>query len=184
MVIFHPDLSEEDLQAQVAQVEGNITDQQGTITLINRESPWGRRRLAYPIRHSSRDVRDGIYVLYYFSAETGAMTEIEREIKLNDRILRYLLTQQIAPVMEPVQPEEEGAEGTPESAEGTLADAGDDAAPVEEVATEAATEAVAVEDAPAAESEVAAEAGAAAEAEAVVEDAPVDDAETQSKDAE
>jgi small subunit ribosomal protein S6 len=110
MVVFHPELSEEDLTAEVAKVEGHVTAQDGTIRLINREMPWGRRRLAYPIRHGSRDVRDGVYVLYYFTSESGRIEEIEREVKLDDRILRYLLTQQSAPMMEPTPVEEEGAE--------------------------------------------------------------------------
>ena len=110
MVIFHPELSEEDLVSQVSAIEGHITADEATITLVNRESPWGRRRLAYPIRHESRDIRDGVYVLYYFTAESTKLTDLEREIKLNDRVLRYLLTQQIAPIMEPVVAEDEGAE--------------------------------------------------------------------------
>ncbi|MDQ2681992.1 MAG: 30S ribosomal protein S6, partial [Chloroflexota bacterium] len=47
MVIFHPELSEEDLTSEIGRVEGHITAAGGTITLINREAPWGRRRLAY-----------------------------------------------------------------------------------------------------------------------------------------
>ena len=110
MVVFHPELSEEDLTSEVAKVEGHLTGQDGSIRLINRELPWGRRRLAYPIRHGSRDVRDGIYVLYYFTTESARIEEIEREIKLDDRILRYLLTQQSAPMMEPTPAEDEGAD--------------------------------------------------------------------------
>jgi small subunit ribosomal protein S6 len=110
MVIFHPELSEEDVTSEVQRVGGNITSVEGTIRLVNRETPWGRRRLAYPIRHGGRDVRDGIYVLYYFEAESGRLVDIEREIKLDDRIIRYLLTQQTTPIMEPTPVEEEGAE--------------------------------------------------------------------------
>ena len=112
MVIFHPELSEEDLVSEGGKVEAHISGAEGAIRLVNREVPWGRRRLAYPIRHGSRDIRDGVYVLYYFSAESGKIEVIEREIKLQDRIIRYLLTQQTTPLMEPAPAEgEEGAEG-------------------------------------------------------------------------
>ena len=112
MVIFHPELSEEDLVSEGGKVEAHITGVDGAIRLVNREAPWGRRRLAYPIRHGSRDIRDGVYILYYFTAESGKIQEIEREIKLQDRILRFLLTQQTTPLMEPTPAEgEEGAEG-------------------------------------------------------------------------
>lgn len=122
MVILHPDLSEEDLGSAVTTIEGMITGQSGELRLTNREMPWGRRRLAYPIRHGGRDVRDGFYVLIYFTAVSTALAEIERDIKLDDRIMRYLLTQQSAPIMEPVVEEEgEGAEGEAESTEETEA---------------------------------------------------------------
>ena len=138
MVIFHPELSEEDLVSEGGKVEAHITGAEGAIRLVNRETPWGRRRLAYPIRHGSRDIRDGVYVLYYFSAESGKIEEIEREIKLQDRIIRYLLTQQTTPLMEPAPAEgEEGAEGA--TSEGTEAAA---AAPSAETEASASAEPV------------------------------------------
>jgi len=122
MVILHPELSEEDLGSAVTTIEGMITGQSGELRLTNREMPWGRRRLAYPIRHGGRDVRDGFYVLIYFTAVSTALAEIERDIKLDDRIMRYLLTQQSAPIMEPVVEEEgEKADGEAESGEETEA---------------------------------------------------------------
>lgn len=104
MVIFHPEVEEEALGGLIEQVQTYITDADGTVTVLNRESPWGRRRLAYPIRHESRDLRDGIYALYYFDTESTRTAEIEREIKLNTRIIRYMLIQQSTPTMEPPVP--------------------------------------------------------------------------------
>jgi small subunit ribosomal protein S6 len=137
MVIFHPELSEEDLVSEGGKVEAHITGAAGAIRLVNREAPWGRRRLAYPIRHGSRDIRDGVYVLYYFTAESGKIEEIEREIKLQDRVIRYLLTQQTAPLMEPTPAEGEVAE---EAAEGEATEAAQPAATVSTAEGEAATE--------------------------------------------
>ena len=67
MVVFHPELSRRRPLTQVTKIEEHVTSAEGTIRLVSRELPWGRRRLAYPIRHGSRDVRDGVYMLYYFS---------------------------------------------------------------------------------------------------------------------
>jgi small subunit ribosomal protein S6 len=135
MVVFHPELSEEDLASESQKVEAHITSVNGSVRLVNREAPWGRRRLAYPIRNGGRDVRDGVYVLYYFTSESGRLGDIEREIKLQDRILRYLLTLQSAPVMEPAPAEGEEAEATGEAvADGTGATTSADAP------TEASTE--------------------------------------------
>jgi small subunit ribosomal protein S6 len=113
MVILHPELSEEDVATEADRVQEYLSSADATVTHVNRDAPWGRRRLAYPIRHGGRDLRDGIYVLYYFNAETGRIEDMEREIKLNDRIIRYLLTQQIAPIAEPEAPESEEGDETP-----------------------------------------------------------------------
>lgn len=153
MVIFHPELSEEDLIGEVSKIEGHIGAIEGTVNLVNRESPWGRRRLAYAIRHDSRDIRDGVYVLYYFSAESTRLGDLEREIKLDDRILRYLLTQQTAPIMEPAPAEEEAADGEAASAEAAAeapAEAPAAQATAEETTAEAKPEAVEAEAEPAA----------------------------------
>ena len=116
MVIFHPELSEEDVAGESDRVQGYLTTAEAAVTHVNRDAPWGRRRLAYPIRHGGRDLRDGIYALYYFNAEPGRIEDVEREIKLSDRIIRYLLTQQIAPIAEPEVPESEDGVTPPEAA--------------------------------------------------------------------
>ena len=49
---------------------------------------WGRRQLAYKIgRHET-----GYYVVARFAADTGALPEFERALKLDDGIVRYLIT--------------------------------------------------------------------------------------------
>jgi len=106
MVIFHPETEDEALAELIGRVQSYITDVDGAVTVLNRENPWGRRRLAYPIRHESRDLRDGIYALVYFDVDASRTVEIEREIKLNTRIIRYMLIQQTTPKMEPPVPVE------------------------------------------------------------------------------
>jgi small subunit ribosomal protein S6 len=49
---------------------------------------WGRRQLAYPIGRKEQ----GYYVVARFSAEGTALPEYERALKLDDGIIRYLLT--------------------------------------------------------------------------------------------
>jgi small subunit ribosomal protein S6 len=150
MVVFHPELSEEDLVTESDRVQGYLTTAEASVMHVNRDAPWGRRRLAYPIRHGGRDLRDGIYALYYFNAESGRIEDMEREIKLNDRIIRYLLTLQIAPIAEPEVPEgEEGVEA-PEGAAPTSEASGS-----EESAARAGTAPPAeqIDEAPAADAE-------------------------------
>lgn len=139
MTILAPDVPEEELAPALDTIGGYLTDAGATIVHVNRESPWGRRRLAYSIRYAGRDVRDGFYTLWYFDAEPQAIAEIEREIRLNDRIIRHMvvaLEKQFEVIV--VEPsEEEGAEG---AAPAASAEAGE-APAAEEGATESTTEA-------------------------------------------
>ena len=50
-------------------------------------SHWGKRTLAYPIKKRET----GYYVVANFSAETTALPEFERAIKLDDGVLRFLV---------------------------------------------------------------------------------------------
>lgn len=91
MAVFLPELADEDLTAQLDRASGYITSVGGSVKEILTDSPWGRRRLAYPIRFNGQDFRDGYYAVYHFDLEPSAMTEIERELKLDTRVMRYLV---------------------------------------------------------------------------------------------
>ena len=82
------------------------------------DETWGKRRLAYPID----DMPEGYYVLTTFLASGAQNKEIQRNLEINDMILRYLIIKLLdkkqsvkpkavrpvaapAPVKEEVQPE-------------------------------------------------------------------------------
>jgi small subunit ribosomal protein S6 len=169
MAVFSPDLTEEDLPGAIERVSGYITTAGGEVISTNHESPWGRRRLAYAIRYQWRDVRDGYYVLYYFDIQSTQIAEIEREIGLNDRLIRHIIT--IRGEIPAAPQPEEGAEGQPEVAAEPAPVA---AAPADEATeqTEAAAsepEVAPAEEAPAAEPVAEAEASESVEPEAEAE---------------
>lgn len=60
-----------------------VTDQGGTIT---REESWGKRPLAYEILHHT----DGNFVLLEIEGSGREIAELERRMRVNDRIIRYL----------------------------------------------------------------------------------------------
>jgi len=114
MIIVAPDVSEDELPGVIDRVDGFITTAGGTVSDTLRESPWGRRRLAYAIRHGGRDVRDGYYTVYHFDAPPPAIADIERELRLTDQVMRFLVTH-FTP--QPITaPSEEAAEGAEEQA--------------------------------------------------------------------
>jgi small subunit ribosomal protein S6 len=49
---------------------------------------WGRRQLAYPIGLRT----NGYYVVTRFSAEPDVLPEYERALKLDDSVVRYLVS--------------------------------------------------------------------------------------------
>ena len=51
------------------------------------DETWGKRRLAYAIN----DMWEGWYVLVTFKAPGELPKEIERNLEINDKILRYLM---------------------------------------------------------------------------------------------
>ena len=91
MSVLLPDMPEEDTSAAIERVNGYITDVAGEITETLTDSPWGRRRLAYTVRFNGQDYRDGYYVVTHFSAAPNAILDIERELKLDTGVMRYLL---------------------------------------------------------------------------------------------
>jgi small subunit ribosomal protein S6 len=90
MVLLDPELSDEALTGAVDQVSGLITGFGGEIASVKRDAPWGRRRLAYPIQR----FRDATYVLYHFSIAPSRIRDIERDLQLNERVLRHLFVRQ------------------------------------------------------------------------------------------
>jgi small subunit ribosomal protein S6 len=90
--------SEDEIANTVNRVRQSITSAGGEMTDVDQSPPWGRRKFAYPIREyaegeaSRRPFNEGIYVLCHFNLASTHIPEIERALKLNDSVLRYLLT--------------------------------------------------------------------------------------------
>jgi small subunit ribosomal protein S6 len=53
--------------------------------------PWGRRRLAYEIRHQG----EGVYHLLLFTAKPETLAEISRVLKITDGVMRHLAVRRV-----------------------------------------------------------------------------------------
>ncbi|HEU4564289.1 MAG TPA: 30S ribosomal protein S6 [Gemmatimonadaceae bacterium] len=74
---------------------------------------WGRRQLAYKIANRE----NGYYVVARFGAEPGVLPEYERALKLDEGVLRYLVTLYEHEVGAPPMTEEEMAAAAQRGAE-------------------------------------------------------------------
>ena len=82
--IVQPEMEEEPRNALVAKVTQTISDLKGTVQKVD---PWGKRRLAYPIKK----YREGFYVLVQMDMPPSAVRPLERAVKLLEDIIRYLI---------------------------------------------------------------------------------------------
>ncbi len=82
MYISRADIPTEQQEAVQNRVTDLITRHGGE--LVNADV-WGKRKLAYPIKHQS----DGYYVILYFKADNTAITELNRVMSITDEILRF-----------------------------------------------------------------------------------------------
>ena len=87
MFIINAGLDEEAADAIVKRVEDLITKNGGTVNNIDR---MGKRRLAYEVQKQT----DGNYVLVEFAIDTAQIKEIDRVIKINEKIIRHLIVKQ------------------------------------------------------------------------------------------
>ena len=82
--IIRPDLDEESLDAVVEQVAQILANLGGDVTVTD---PWGKRRLAYPIRRH----RDGHYMRIEMQFPKDSLRELERSLRLTEPVLRHLV---------------------------------------------------------------------------------------------
>jgi small subunit ribosomal protein S6 len=82
--IMKPDAAEQEVADLHGQVAAIVERMGGT---IDRTDTWGRRKLAYEIRHN----KEGFYVLEVIKGSGELMKEIDRRLKVIDGLLRHLV---------------------------------------------------------------------------------------------
>ena len=84
VIIIRPgDAAEAELTAIIDKYSAVITDRGGEIDGVDR---WGLKKLAYPIKKEIQ----GVYILARFAATPEGVYEMERLLRIDDRILKYL----------------------------------------------------------------------------------------------
>jgi small subunit ribosomal protein S6 len=83
LYIAHPDL-EANIEVISQRVQSLITARGGT---VESDDPWGKRKLAYPIRK----LQYGVYVLVNFELEPDKLSELNRQLLLLDEVIRFMI---------------------------------------------------------------------------------------------
>jgi len=87
--IIDIDLEETSRKELIEKFNGLIQLNGGEVEKV--DETWGRRKLAYPIN----DKMEGYYVMVTFKSEGDLPREIERNLEINDSVMRYLIIKQL-----------------------------------------------------------------------------------------
>lgn len=98
LYLLRPDISPEDVSTILARMEQSVANNGGKVV---KSEKWAERDLAYPINNYTK----GIYYIMVYSAEPGAVTDIEKYFTLSkNNVLRFMTVN----YLEPPQPEAGG----------------------------------------------------------------------------
>jgi small subunit ribosomal protein S6 len=85
LFLLHPDLSEEEVTAVQRKCTDIIDQMGGRLLFLDN---WGYRRMAYEIKGQSR----GFYYLMEYAGQPALMAEIERQMRIDERVFRFMST--------------------------------------------------------------------------------------------
>lgn len=82
VMIFRPELAETEVRSEVSQVEKALVERGAQIKQIDF---WGKRRLAYEIKH----LNEGYYAVIAFGGTVSSVDDLDRALSLSDNVLRH-----------------------------------------------------------------------------------------------
>ena len=106
LFIVTPNSSEEELKAVAEKFRGVVTGMKGTVASYDEQ---GMKKLAYRVKKQNK----GYYVLMDYFGQADIVAELERNLRLDERILKYLtvkLADQVDPSTVEVEESETGEE--------------------------------------------------------------------------
>jgi small subunit ribosomal protein S6 len=84
MVVLTPELDDDGVTATTERVKSLVTARGGEVVDVQ---PWGRRRLAYPIKR----LRDGYYAVAKLKLDPEAAEPLDRSLRLTEPVIRHML---------------------------------------------------------------------------------------------
>jgi len=86
MYIVRPTVPDDQFSGATDRVDTMITNLGGE---VGEKTPWGKRRLAYPIQKHE----DGYYVVARIKLEPARAKELEEQLRISDEVIRHILVQ-------------------------------------------------------------------------------------------
>ena len=83
LFVVKPTLTEEEIAAQITKVKDVLAKENAELIATD---DMGMRKLAYPVAKNDR----GYYTVLYFKGEGALITELERNLKINEDIIKFL----------------------------------------------------------------------------------------------
>jgi len=83
LFVVKPTLTEEEIAAQIGKMKDVLSKVDAELLATDE---IGMRKLAYPVEKNER----GFYTVLYYKANGDAIAEIERNLRINEDILKFL----------------------------------------------------------------------------------------------
>ena len=85
LYIIKADVADDAKDALIEKFSTLVTSLNGTIDTVDK---WGLKKYAYPINYTT----EGYYVLMAFSAEENVPAEMNRQMRITDEVVRFMIT--------------------------------------------------------------------------------------------
>ena len=82
VVIINPSVDEEGVKSLVKR----FTDLINNDGKVEKVDELGKKRLAYEVQKN----REGYYVVFYFEANTNLISELERNYRITDEVIKFM----------------------------------------------------------------------------------------------
>lgn len=82
VVIINPNVDEEGMKELVQKFTALINSD----GKLEKADELGKRRLAYEVKKN----KEGYYVVFYFEANTSLITELERNYRITDEVIKFM----------------------------------------------------------------------------------------------
>lgn len=83
IVVGVPTMTDDENNAIITSLQSTITEGKGTLI---RTEPWGKRKLVYRVQKFD----EGYYTLIFYECPSQLVHEVERRIRMNERLMRFL----------------------------------------------------------------------------------------------